>query len=366
MTFRILRRRILDEDNKRLPPIKRQLTSAPLSLPNAKGNASERVASASAAAGAAPTTPITRTTEGGKPEAKKVNTEVQDREAKVRSREEDAGKKDVVRHLEKAHLSSGHFEASIRHAQGSSKTPEQPLIIPETSFQWDRQSGISQHQIEPRTNRAAPEIQEIEKQLREKERHLQIREAGVQDVEKVLRVKDRDLQIREAEVQDVEKVLRMKERDLQIREEEVQKILQAVNERREAMDLRQDNPRQRLAAMTESEDPSLRQPSHREGPGARAQQMTIAWQPNGTARESGLSSLSSNSTIRNTPYIHRNVDLSPESNAKVKRDSGYHGNELSSLASTTRSGPSRHTDIYLSSSKSLARLKEDSEYCGNE
>jgi len=201
-----------------------------------------------------------------------------------------------------------------------------------------KQSDTSQYQTEPRTNRATAEIQDVEKQLREKERHLQIREAEVQDLEGVLRVKERDLQIREAEVQT---------------------MLQAANERREAMDLQADNVRQRLAAMKWEENPRPREVP-------LTQQMAITRQPNSAARGSDLLSISSISTIRNSPRMRSNVDLSPESSAGLKRESWDHGNELTSLAPTTRGGPSKHTNIGLSSSKSHARLKEDSEYYGNE
>ena len=192
------------------------------------------------------------------------------------------------------------------------------------------------------------------------ERDLQIREADVQDVEKVLRVKERDLQIREADVQYGEKVLRMKERDLQIREAEVQKMLQAVDERREARGLQEDNLRQRSAAMKEWEE-NLRL---REA--ALMQQMTIPREPNDAARVSDVSSLSSNSTIRNSPHVRSNVDLPPGGSARLKQDPRDDGNELASLASTTRGGPSEHTDTGFSSRKSRARLKEDSGYYGNE
>ena len=61
--------------------------------------------------------------------------------------------------------------------------------------------------------------------------------------------------------------------------------------------------------------------------------------------------LHSFSTIRNSPRIRGNVDLSPESHARLKQDSGYHDSDVVLLASTTRSGSSRHTriDIFLSS-----------------
>ena len=287
-------------------------------------------------------TPFRRTKEGGESEVKKLNTEVEDREMEVHSRKEAASQREVIRRPEKARLSLEHFEASIRHAETSPKIPGGLLDITETSHQQDEPSDTSHYETEPWTYRAMAEIQDIEKQLREKERHLQIREAEVQDVERVLRVKERDLQIREAEVQ---------------------KMLQAVNERREAVDLQEDNLRQRLAAMKKLEE----NPSPRLREAALTQQMTIAWHRNGAALESDFS-LSSISTIRNSPRVHTNVDLFPERNAKLNQDSEYHGNELASLASTTslRSGPSKRTNIGLSSSKSHARLKEDSEYYGNE
>ena len=331
----ILHRRISDEDNERLFRIKGELTSAFLSLPNTKFSASKKATSKTSRAGATAMTPFRGVKEGRESEAKRPDPEVQDREAEVRSREEGANK-EGVRRPEKARLSSEHFEAGTRHAEASLKMPEEPLIIPETSRQQDKQSDKSRHQTEP-TNRASPEIQDVVKQLREKERHLQIREAEVQDVEKVLRVKERDLRIREAEVQ---------------------KMLQAANERREAMGFQEDNVRQRLAAMKWEENPRPR-----EAP--LTQQMAITRQPNSTARESDLLSLSSISTIRNSPRV-RNVDLSPESSAGLKRDSWDHGSELASLASTTRGGSSKHTNIDSSSSKSCAGLKEDSEYYGNE
>ena len=361
MIARILCRRMSDEGKEHLPPVEGQRTSAFLSSLDTKGGGGEKVASASATAGAT-------TKEGGESGAKRLNTEVQDGEAEVRAREEEASEKEVVYCPEKARLSSEHIEAS----------PKIPLIIPGTSRQQDKQSATLKHQTEPQTNRAAPEIQDTERQLREKERHLQIREAEVQYVEKVLREKERDLQIREAEVQDGEKVLRMKERDLQIRgqdaekslgvkerdlqtrEAEVQKMFQAVNERREAMDLQEDNLRQRSAAMKELED-NLRL---REA--ALAQQLVIVGQPTGAAQESDLLSLSSFSSIQNSPRMRSNVGLPPKSNAKLKHDSRYHGNELVSLASTTKGGPSKHTDIGFSSSKSHAGSKEDSEYYSNE
>jgi len=206
------------------------------------------------------------------------------------------------------------------------------------------------------------DVQDVEKVLQEKERDLQIREADVQDIEKVARVKERDLQTREADVQDVEKVLRVKERDLQIREADVQKMLQVANERREARGLQEDNLRQRLAAMKEWEEKlRLREAA------LTQQQTTVARQPNDAARESDVFSLSSCSTIRNSPRVRSNVDLSPQNSARLKQDSRDDGNESASLASTTRGGPSKHTDIGFSSrSKSHARWKEDSGYYGNE
>ena len=163
-------------------------------------------------------------------------------------------------------------------------------------------------------------------------------------------------------------------------------MLQAVNERREAIGLQKDGLRQRPTAMQKREENLEREetPEWEENPRLRGpaltQQMTIArepngaargsdlfWQPNGVARESDLFSLSSISTIRNSPRVRGNVDPSLKSShgAKLKQDPWY-GNELVSLASTARSGRSKHTDIGLSSSKSHARLKDDSEYYGNE
>jgi hypothetical protein len=314
-----------------------------LSLPNTNGSVSEKAASATAILIATPITPFRKTEDGGESGAKKPNTEVQDSEAEVHSSEEEASK-GVVCGPEKASLSSEHFEASICHAEASPTMPmpDESLIIPEMSRQQDKQSDTPRHQTDLQTNRATQGIDDVEGQLRERERHLQIREAEVQDVEKVLRVRERNLQICEAEVQ---------------------KMLQAVNEKREAMDLQEDDLRQRSAAMKEWEENLRRRGA------ALTQQRTIARQPNGAARESDsdLLSLSSISTIRNSPCIRGNVVLSPQSDAKLKRDSWYHGNELVSLASTTRSGPSsNHANIGLSSSKSHARLKDDSEYYGNE
>jgi len=242
------------------------------------------------------------------------NTEVQDSGAEVRPGEEEASEQEVVCHPEKARLSSEQFEASICHAEASPRIPEEPLIIPETSRQQDKQSATSKYQTQPRTDRAAPEIQGIEKQLWEKERRLQIREA------------------------------------------EVRKMTQAVIERREVMDLQEDNLRQRSAAIKEWEDDlRLRE-------AAMTQQMVIVGQPNGAAQESDLLSLSSISTIRNRFRVRGNVDLPPKSSAGLKRDSWDHGDELASLASTTRGSPSKHTNKGFSSSKSHAGLKEDSEY----
>jgi len=372
-----------DEDYERLFRIKGQpVPSAFLSLPDTWPR---KAASATSRAGATTMAPFRRRKEGEEPEAKRLYTRVQDGETEVSSREEGTSKEGALR-PEKARLSSEHFEAGIYNAEASPEMPEEPLIIPEMSRQLDKQSDTSRHQTEPQTNRATPEIQDNEKQLREKERHLQIREAelhdvgkvlrekerdvqvreehvqvreaDVQDGEKVLRVKERDLQIRGAEVEEVEKVLRMTERDLQIREAEVQKMLQAANERREVRGLQEDNLRQRLAAMKE-ENLRLRE-------AALTQQTTVARQPNDAARGSDVFSLSSCSSIRNSPRVRSNVDLFPQNSARLKQDSRYHGNELVSPASTARDGPSMHTNIGLSSSKSHARLKEASEYYSNE
>jgi len=137
-------------------------------------------------------------------------------------------------------------------------------------------------------------------------------------------------------------------------------MLQAVNEGREARGLQEDNGRQRSAAMKEWEEKlRLRE-------AALMQQMTIARQPNDAPRESDVFSLSSNSTIRNSPHVRSNVDLPPGGSAWLKQDSRDDGNESASLASTTRGGPSKHTNTGFSSRKSHARLKEDSGYYGNE
>ena len=107
------------------------------------------------------------------------------------------------------------------------------------------------------------------------------------------------------------------------------------------MGLQEGNPRQRLVTMEWEENPRPRE-------AALTQQMamTITRQPNrpnGAAREADLLSLSSFSTIRNSPRIRGNVDLSPESGARMKQYLGYHDSDVISLASTTRSGSSRHT-----------------------
>ena len=73
MIARILRRGLSDEDNVHLPPIKGQLTSAPLPLPNTKGSAGEKAVRATATVGATPMTPFSSTKEGGESEAKKLN-----------------------------------------------------------------------------------------------------------------------------------------------------------------------------------------------------------------------------------------------------------------------------------------------------
>ena len=347
MIARILRRRILDEENEHPPPIERKLMSEPLPFPNTKSsggeNAATATATATATAGPTPMTPFRRSEEEGEPEARRLNTEVQDKEVEVRSREE-ASKEEVMCRPEKARLSSEHFETSIRHAEDSEfpRMPGGAFVMLEMSRQRDKQSEIP----EPRTNRAIPEIQDIEKQLREKERQLQIREAAIPDVEKVIRVKERDLQIREAEVQ---------------------KMLRAVNDRREAMVLQEDNFRQRLAALKEWEENLCLKGAvitHRMTIATFARQL----EPNhdSAARGSDLLSLSSFSTIRNS--IRGNVDHPPKSSsARLKQDSKYHDDDVDSLPSTTRSGSPKHTDMDLSSTKSHhARLKEYSEYYSNE
>ena len=326
---------VVDEGNERLPP-ERQLMTAPSPLPNTEGCADEKAARATATAGATPMTPLRVMKGEGASEAKRLDTEVQDSEAEVYPRE-GACEKEVVHPPEKVRLSSEHFEASIPYTRASPKMPEELLIIPETSCQQDKQSDISRHQAELRTSRATSEIQDVEKQLQEKERDLQIREAGIQDVEKILQVKERDLQIREAEVQ---------------------MMLQAVNERIEVMNLQEDNLLQQLAALKELEE------NPRLGEAALTHQMTILRPPNGAARDSDSLSLSSFSTIRNS--IRGNVDLSPEGIAMLKQDSRYHDDDVVSLASTTRGSSFNYTNIAFFSSKSHARSKEDAEYYSNE
>jgi hypothetical protein len=115
-------------------------------------------------------TPFRRTKEGGESEAKRLNTEAQDMGPEARSREEEASKKEVVWLSEKVHLSPIYFEASLRHAEASPEMPEEPLSMSVTSRQQDNQSDTPRHQTDPQTNRASPEIHDIEKRLRERGR----------------------------------------------------------------------------------------------------------------------------------------------------------------------------------------------------
>jgi len=217
-------------------------------------------------------------------EAKKLEAEVQYREAEIRRREEEASKKEEEVHLleERARRSleeAERFDASIRRAEASSKMREaQPRhsLVPETGHHHDRQPHLSRHQAEPLTNGAKAETRDIEEQLREKERYLQIREA------------------------------------------EIQKALRAVDERREAIILEEDSLRERLGAMGEQEE-NLRL---REA--ALTQSMAIEGQRNGVDREADSVSLAS--TMANTPRVRANVCFSSKSIAELK-DPGNYSNE---------------------------------------
>jgi len=125
---------------------------------------------------------------------------------------------------------------------------------------------------------------------------------------------------REAEIQNVEAQLREKERLLKIREVEIQKALQAVNERRDTMNLREDNLRQKSAALRDREEDLSRREA------ALMQSLAVERQRDGADREADLVSLASESTIRNTAK-NTNVGLSSKSCARLKEDSEYYGNE---------------------------------------
>ena len=142
----------------------------------------------------------------------------------------------------------------------------QPCKVPKTSDQHDEQPRTPQHQAE---------IRNVEEQLREKERYLQIREA------------------------------------------EIQKMLQAVDERREAVNPEEGSLQQRLAAVREQEEKlRLRE-------AALTQRMPNERQRNRPARDSDRISLAS--TIRNSK--HDNMDFFFKNNASLKEESEYYTNE---------------------------------------
>ena len=148
----------------------------------------------------------------------------------------------------------------MHHWQG------QPCKVPKTSDQHDEQPRTPQHQAE---------IRNVEEQLREKERYLQIREA------------------------------------------EIQKMLQVVDERREAVNLEEGSLQQRLAAVREQEEKlRLREAT-------LTQRMPNERQRNRAARDSDRISLAS--TIRNSK--HDNMDFSFKSGARLKEESEYYTNE---------------------------------------
>ena len=119
--------------------------------------------------------------------------------------------------------------------------------------------------------------------------------------------------------QNVEEQLREKERYLQIREAEIQTMFQAVDERRQAMNLEEDSLQRRLDAAREQEEKlCLREAA------LTRQMMAIEAERNRAARDSDLVSLAS--SIRNS--THDNVGVSPKSNARFKEESEYHGNEV--------------------------------------
>ena len=122
------------------------------------------------------------------------------------------------------------------------------------------------------------------------------------------------------------------------------------------MGLKEGNPRQRLVTMEWEENLRPREAALTHV----TQQMTITRQRNDAAREADLLSLSSFSTIRNSPCIRGNVNLSPESGAKLKQDSGYHDSD--GLDNQKWFFQAYQYNIDLCSGMSHARLKEDSEY----
>ena len=84
------------------------------------------------------------------------------------------------------------------------------------------------------------------------------------------------------------------------------------------MNLQEDSLRQKSAALRDREENLCRREA------ALIQSMAIERQRNGAYRDADLVSLAS--TIRNTSKP-TNVALSPKSYARVKEDSEYYGNE---------------------------------------
>ena len=118
----------------------------------------------------------------------------------------------------------------------------------------------------------------------------------------------------------MEEQLLEKERYFHRREAEIQRMLQAVEEREETMDLREDSLQQQLAALREREEYLCLKE------GALTEQMATKRQGYAASRETDLISLVS--TIRNSSN-HTNVDPDPSSKntARLKEDSEYLGNE---------------------------------------
>ena len=112
--------------------------------------------------------------------------------------------------------------------------------------------------------------------------------------------------------------LEEKERSLQIREAEIQRMLQAVDERREALDLHEDSLQQTLAAVKEREENLNRIEV------ALTQAATVEGQRNGAHRDADLLSIAS--TIGNTS-THANERFSSKSMSRLKGDSEQYNNE---------------------------------------
>jgi hypothetical protein len=115
-------------------------------------------------------------------QVKALEAEAQIREARALARRREK----AARRLREKALQSleevARREASARRAEASAEMRKEPqLTLPETSHQHDKPCRrTSQHEAEPRTNRAKTDIQPVEEQRREKERYLQVGEAEVQ------------------------------------------------------------------------------------------------------------------------------------------------------------------------------------------